>query len=76
MAERNNVTMTPEKQYLEQNKISKNKIIKRIVAIVFIEILILGVFSCVTFKFGIQNRLIREVSKDISEKLKQKRVHI
>ena len=27
--------MTPEKQYLEQNKISKNKIIKRIVYYLF-----------------------------------------
>ena len=70
MAEQNNVTMTPENQYLEQKKISKKKIIKRIVAIVFIEILILGVFSCVTFKFGIQNRLIREASKDISGKIR------
>ena len=76
MAEQNNVTMTPENQYLEQKKISKKKIIKRIVAIVFIEILILGVFSCVTFKFGIQNRLIRELQRIFQEKLEQKRVRI
>ena len=76
MAEQNNVTMTPENQYLEQKKISKKKIIKRIVAIVFIEILILGVFSCVTFKFVIQNRLIRELQRIFQEKLEQKRVRI